>query len=77
MASDFKKSIIASIFTFFSFFRVLLFMPHGSCKYSPSCTEYSKEAFLKLPIHIAIIKTMYRLIRCNPFSKGGYDPIIK
>ncbi len=77
MAAGFRKTIISTIFTMFSFFRVIMFMPHGSCRYNPSCTEYTKEAFLKLPLYKAILKTIYRLIRCNPLSKGGYDPVIK
>ncbi len=47
----------------------------NNCKYYPSCSEYTKQAIEKY----GAIKGMYygikRIIRCNPFSKGGYDPL--
>jgi putative membrane protein insertion efficiency factor len=45
----------------------------SNCRFYPSCSAYSKEAFEKLPIHLAIFKTIWRLLRCHPFSKGGVD----
>lgn len=45
------------------------------CKYYPTCSEYTKQAIEKY----GCIKGVYiggkRIIRCNPFSKGGYDPL--
>lgn len=77
MAAKFKKTVIETLFTFISFFRVIMQMPHGSCKYNPSCSDYTKEAFEKLPIYKAIFKSAIRLIKCNPLSKGGFDPVVK
>ena len=45
------------------------------CKYKPSCSNYGIEAYSKFSFFIATILTIYRIIRCNPFSHGGYDPI--
>ena len=45
------------------------------CKYYPSCSNYALEAFEKFNFFKALFLTIYRLIRCNPFSKGGYDPV--
>lgn len=45
------------------------------CKYSPTCSNYAKEAFQKFNFFKASWLTFYRIIRCNPFSKGGYDPV--
>ena len=45
------------------------------CRFSPTCSAYAIEAF---NVHGAIkglILTLYRLLRCNPFCKGGYDPV--
>lgn len=45
------------------------------CKYYPTCSEYSLEAIEKYGAVKGTILAIYRLIRCNPFSKGGYDPV--
>jgi putative membrane protein insertion efficiency factor len=50
-------------------------MPEGTCKYIPSCSNYAKEAIEKYNIIKAIIKIFIRVIKCNPFSKGGFDPV--
>ena len=47
--------------------------PH--CKYIPTCSNYAIEA---IKVHGAIkgsALAIYRILRCNPFSKGGYDPV--
>jgi putative membrane protein insertion efficiency factor len=55
----------------------IMIVPRGTCRFYPSCTEYANEAFRTMPFFIAIFKTAYRLMRCNPFSKGGFDPVNK
>lgn len=47
--------------------------PHGYCQYYPSCSEYSYQAIKKRGLIIGIFKTAWRIIRCNPWSKGGVD----
>lgn len=49
----------------------------NKCKYIPSCSQYALEAFRTFNPIKALFLTTYRILRCNPFSKGGYDPIIK
>lgn len=44
------------------------------CKYMPTCSQYSKECFQKFNFFIALYWTIFRILRCNPLSKGGYDP---
>ena len=46
-----------------------------NCKYYPTCSEYTKQAILKYGCIIGILKGLVRIIKCNPFSKGGYDPL--
>ncbi|OGU77313.1 MAG: membrane protein insertion efficiency factor YidD [Ignavibacteria bacterium RBG_16_34_14] len=46
-----------------------------SCRFYPTCSEYGIEAIAKYGIIKGGIKTAWRILRCNPFSKGGYDPI--
>ena len=45
------------------------------CKFYPTCSEYTKQAIEKYGIIKGILLGMGRIIRCNPFSKGGYDPL--
>lgn len=47
----------------------------SGCKFYPSCSEYSKEAFEKHSFLKAFIMTIWRIARCNPLTRGGYDPI--
>ena len=46
------------------------------CKFEPSCSEYSKQAIRKYGLYKGGIKGIYRILRCNPFNKGGHDPVI-
>ncbi len=48
-----------------------------SCKYIPTCSQYAKDAYTEYNFFYASIITFWRILRCNPFSKGGYDPIPK
>ncbi len=45
------------------------------CKYYPTCSEYTKQAIEKYGVLKGIFKGFIRILRCNPFSKGGYDPL--
>lgn len=45
------------------------------CKYYPTCSEYTKQAITKYGIIKGGGKGLWRILRCNPFSKGGYDPL--
>jgi putative membrane protein insertion efficiency factor len=45
------------------------------CRFTPTCSEYALEAFIKRGFFLGFILTVWRVLRCNPFSKGGYDPV--
>lgn len=45
------------------------------CRFTPTCSSYAIEAFKKRGFFIGMILTVWRILRCNPFSKGGYDPV--
>jgi putative membrane protein insertion efficiency factor len=49
----------------------------NSCRFYPTCSHYALEAFEKLPWWKALPKSLWRIARCNPYNKGGYDPVIK
>ncbi|MBQ7476935.1 MAG: membrane protein insertion efficiency factor YidD [Selenomonadaceae bacterium] len=45
------------------------------CRFVPTCSAYAIEAFEKYGWRRGIILTAWRILRCNPFCKGGYDPV--
>ena len=45
------------------------------CKYYPSCSEYAVQAISTFGIIRGLILAAWRLLRCNPFSHGGLDPV--
>lgn len=45
------------------------------CPYIPTCSQYGVEAIEKHGAVKGTILTCWRILRCNPFSKGGYDPV--
>ena len=45
------------------------------CRFTPTCSAYAVEAFEKRGFFIGTILTVWRILRCNPFSKGGFDPV--
>ena len=45
------------------------------CIFYPTCSEYTKQAIEKYGAIKGTILGIYRILRCNPFSKGGYDPL--
>lgn len=45
------------------------------CKFYPTCSEYTIQAIEKYGALKGTILGIYRILRCNPFSKGGYDPL--
>ena len=46
-----------------------------SCRYTPTCSEYAIEALEKHGVVKGSLLAIFRILRCNPFSKGGYDPV--
>ena len=46
-----------------------------SCKYYPTCSNYALEAIERFGALKGGIMSIYRILRCNPFSRGGYDPV--
>lgn len=50
------------------------FLP-PSCRFTPTCSEYSREAVEKYGAMRGTWLGVKRILRCQPFSKGGYDPV--
>jgi len=54
------------------FFKYLY--PHGFCRFRPTCSEYAIGAIESFGFWKGGIKAFWRIMRCNPWSKGGWDP---
>jgi len=50
-------------------------LPANTCKFYPSCSHYSYQAIYKYGFLKGLVMTLWRVLRCNPFSKGGFDPV--
>ncbi len=51
------------------------YLSKKDCRFIPSCSQYTLEAILKHGFFIGWLLGIYRIIRCNPFSKGGFDKV--
>ena len=67
-----KKMLAASIEAYQKYISPI---KSTKCPYYPSCSEYGKEAILKYGALKGSAMAAYRILRCNPFSHGGYDPV--
>jgi uncharacterized protein len=67
-----KKIIIFFIRIYRRFISPIL---PDSCRFYPSCSQYAIDAIGKYGAFKGSMITVYRILRCNPFNKGGYDPV--
>ena len=58
---------------FYQLFISPLFPP--LCRFHPTCSQYAIEALQKRGIPAGVCLTIWRILRCHPFCKGGYDPV--
>lgn len=47
----------------------------STCIFYPTCSEYAIQAYEKYGFFKGTLLTVWRILRCNPFNKGGYDPV--
>jgi putative membrane protein insertion efficiency factor len=52
-----------------------VFYPYGYCRFKPTCSEYAVAAFTKYGFIRGGLLSVWRIMRCNPWNKGGYDPL--
>ena len=51
--------------------------PHlgNNCRFTPTCSQYALEAIEQRGVVMGLLLGFYRILRCNPLCKGGYDPV--
>jgi len=52
-----------------------IYFPHGYCKFVPTCSRYAYETIDRHGIFKGVPLAIWRVLRCNPCSRGGIDPI--
>ncbi|MBE7028019.1 MAG: membrane protein insertion efficiency factor YidD [Ruminococcaceae bacterium] len=67
------KKILIGLIRFYRKYISPLKAP--SCKFYPTCSQYAIDAIEKKGILLGLILAVWRILRCNPFSRGGYDPV--
>lgn len=73
MRSLIKKALVFLIKTYQA--TISPCFSHGSCRYYPTCSQYALEAIEIHGVFKGSLLAIWRILRCNPFSKGGYDPV--
>ena len=71
------QTYLKQIFVFFiNCYQFFLSPILGSnCRYSPTCSDYAKQAIDKYGIVYGVLLSLKRILRCQPWGKSGYDPV--
>jgi len=70
----FPRLVIMAMIRFYqlTFSRAL---PPNTCRFYPSCSHYGYQAIYKYGVIKGGLMAIWRVLRCNPFNPGGYDPV--
>jgi len=69
----FPRMILIALFKGYQYIISPLFPP--VCRFVPSCSQYAIEAVSKYGVFRGTLLAAWRILRCHPFSRGGYDPV--
>jgi putative membrane protein insertion efficiency factor len=66
------------LLAFIRFYQVTLSrgLPPNTCRFYPSCSHYGYQAVYKHGVLKGSLMAAWRVLRCNPFNRGGYDPVL-
>ncbi|MEO8514979.1 MAG: membrane protein insertion efficiency factor YidD [Ignavibacteria bacterium] len=67
------KYLLILLIRFYRYFISPLFPP--SCRHTPTCSQYAIEALDKRGLFMGTYLAAVRILKCNPFFKGGFDPV--
>lgn len=68
-----KKVLVSFIKFYQKYLSSLKRVP--CCRFTPTCSQYAVLAIEKYGVFRGGMKAIWRILRCNPFCKGGYDPL--
>lgn len=72
----FTRALISGMTGLIRFYQLYLSPLKGpTCRFSPTCSEYARLAILRHGPVRGLGLAIWRLLRCQPFAKGGYDPV--
>lgn len=69
---SFTQKVLLNTIRFYQ--KVISPLTPPQCKYLPTCSEYTRQCIENLPLHLAFFYSIKRIISCNPWAQGGYDP---
>ncbi len=67
------KHICVALIRFYQKCISPLFGPH--CRFTPTCSQYAIEAYQKHGFFKGTVLAVWRILRCHPFGKAGFDPV--
>lgn len=68
--------VVRKFFTLpIKFYQIVFAGAPRVCRFEPTCSQYAIEAIERHGIFKGIAKALWRILRCNPWSAGGYDPV--
>lgn len=75
MDCNYKKMKFIALFFLFIYKKFISPNLPQSCRFYPSCSVYSKQAFSKYGVSAGLWLTVKRVLKCQPFHPGGFDPL--
>ncbi len=72
---QFPKLVVLQLIRAYKWAISPMFLP--ACRYVPSCSDYAMEAVERHGVLRGVSMAFARLLRCHPFARGGYDPVVK
>lgn len=67
------RSILLALIVFYR--KCLSPLKPSCCRFTPTCSQYAAEAVLEHGPLWGFLLAVWRILRCHPFTKGGYDPV--
>ena len=73
-----NKILVKLLIKFIEIYRFFSpFFYRGTCRFNPTCTDYTIQSILKYGPIIGVYKSFIRLSKCHPFGKHGFDPLVE
>ena len=69
------KKLLLSLIKLYKRFLSPINFGVQTCRFYPSCSDYTYEAVDKYGVVKGFLMGIWRIVRCNPFNKGGIDPV--